>query len=357
MRQFDSIILGGGLAGLSLALALKDQSILILESRQHYTEDRTFCFWNVHPHPFEHLVQYKWSRWKVRYEGETLNLEGKFLEYHCLPSQVFYQEALNRLLKRENTILLMDQKVEDVIEETRRVVVKSNQETFYGSKVYSSIPCKTNASLSQHFLGWHVKADHSSFDAKSMTLMDFDVSQHLGLNFMYVLPFSETEALFESTFISPSPLPNACYEQVMQDYLTKRYRLKSFKILAQERGVLPLNTEHAKPTKRLIPIGARAGWMRASTGYAFLETQKQVQNLVKFQKPDHRDKIQNSLDKLFLAFLKKYPERGPELFFNLFKKNSSDQMVRFLMGGWSYQDLLKIILSMPKRAMIKEALQ
>ena len=52
--QVDLIILGGGCAGLSLALNLAKQgsvcpNTLILEKREAYSNDRTWGFWQQQP--------------------------------------------------------------------------------------------------------------------------------------------------------------------------------------------------------------------------------------------------------------------------------------------------------------------
>ena len=60
-KQFDYIILGGGCAALSLANQLVNNDIskysfLILESREKYTDDRSWCFWKEHEDSLSNLV-------------------------------------------------------------------------------------------------------------------------------------------------------------------------------------------------------------------------------------------------------------------------------------------------------------
>ncbi len=48
----DLLILGGGCAGLSLASRLAEfgkdaPKVLIIEQRESYTNDRTWCFWDI----------------------------------------------------------------------------------------------------------------------------------------------------------------------------------------------------------------------------------------------------------------------------------------------------------------------
>ena len=59
MKEFDYIIIGGGCAGLSLAYELevnnklKEKTLAIIETRDHYKRDKTWSFWKVFEHNFE----------------------------------------------------------------------------------------------------------------------------------------------------------------------------------------------------------------------------------------------------------------------------------------------------------------
>ena len=59
MKEFDYIIIGGGCAGLSLAYELeinnklKEKTLAIIETRDHYKRDKTWSFWKVFDHNFE----------------------------------------------------------------------------------------------------------------------------------------------------------------------------------------------------------------------------------------------------------------------------------------------------------------
>ncbi len=65
----DVLILGGRCAGLSLAAALTEARsslrVRILEPRSEYKRDRTWCFWNTAPHPFEACVTHRWNSWSI----------------------------------------------------------------------------------------------------------------------------------------------------------------------------------------------------------------------------------------------------------------------------------------------------
>ncbi len=62
MPDVDVAILGGGCAGLSLAmrLARTDLSFRVVEPRETYRDDRSWSFWRVAPHPFEDILAGIW---------------------------------------------------------------------------------------------------------------------------------------------------------------------------------------------------------------------------------------------------------------------------------------------------------
>ena len=56
--------------------------------------------------------------------------------------------------------------------------------------------------LVQHFEGWVIKTKNNFFDSEKATFMDFSIDQNSTTQFMYILPFSKTEALIEYTLFS-----------------------------------------------------------------------------------------------------------------------------------------------------------
>lgn len=362
MKDYDYIMIGGGCSGLSLAIKLAqkepDKRILILESRSLYQNDRTWSFWDVETHPYENQIQHKWSKWQVQYQGAKLSLDSNLYQYCTIPSDTFYNHAVHQIGLFPNVTLLMDCQVASLVESASNVVVETNKGGYTSKKVFDSRPEKTKNCLYQHFLGWQVLTERPLFDPETVVLMDFDVDQSRGLHFMYLLPYSSTEALIESTFISCNIHDDEVYEEAISGYLQARFQASCYQIIRKERGILPLRaTIPDIKSNKVIPIGAKAGWARASTGYAFLPIQKAIQNLVFGQRNQKSFNIDCFLDEIFLAFLHDHKTLAPEVFFQLFRKNPPDRLIRFLTGHRSFVDLLQVLFSMPKFTMIKQALK
>ena len=104
-----------------------------------------------------------------------------------------------------------------------------------------------------------------------------------------------------------------------------------------------------------IPIGLRAGALRASSGYAFAQIQTQIWELTqKLQKNNQPfvkpgcDKFEQLMDSVFLKVLSRCPADAPEIFVKVFKSLSGDEFANF-MGGYSKWSLrLRMICNLPK---------
>jgi lycopene beta-cyclase len=82
----DLVILGGGCAGLSLALRLAEQAgqprrVEVIESRPAYRHDRSWCFWRLGPHRYEHLVKRSWSTVALRSAAQAVQVNCQRTPY------------------------------------------------------------------------------------------------------------------------------------------------------------------------------------------------------------------------------------------------------------------------------------
>lgn len=351
----EALIIGGGLSGLSLALRLTQRGdrVTLLEKREAYLNDRTWCFWNTHPHPFEHLVEYRWKKWQVCHGGQKKSYSSNNYEYQMISSLTFYKEVLKSLLNSTHVSVHMGVDTHHILSHKDHLEAITSRGSFKARYGYDSRPTPFRTSFYQHFFGWHILSDTPSFDPSEVILMDFEVDQSKGIHFMYVLPFSSYEALIEPTFLSAKPLKKPEYETYLKSYLMKRFGIKSYEIIREEQGVLPLATEFQKPSSpHLTYIGAQAGWTRSSTGYAFLAIQEAVDHLIQGSKPQKN--LERWLDRIFLSYLKNHPNQAPELFAQLFEKNDSDTLVRFLSSKSSMKETIQVISSLPKWPFMKE---
>ncbi|GIR00728.1 MAG: hypothetical protein CM15mP9_4310 [Methanobacteriota archaeon] len=79
-------------------------------------------------------------------------------------------------------------------------------------------PRASRNAMLQHFLGQEVIVDKPVFDDTTAILMDFRVDQSHGMHFIYLLPFSPTQALVESTLFSTKVLEEEFYIDSINQY-------------------------------------------------------------------------------------------------------------------------------------------
>ena len=211
----------------------------------------------------------------------------------------------------------------------------------------------------QHFLGLEVRRRRAIFDPDTAILMDFRVDQSRGMHFIYLLPFSATDALVASTLFTPSVCPESYYRGEIAAYLEAHFGLDEFETLRTERGVIPLGI--LPPRAPSIPgVGGNGGAIRPSSGYAFHFIQKQIDRAIAaacegrelgFAMPHRR--VDLWMDAVLLTVLRHWPERAPELFLRMGRALDGDEFARFLSGEADLPLRLKVIMAMPKAPFLR----
>ncbi len=372
-EKYDYAIVGAGCSGLSLAVELfhsvpAGSRIALIDPRRNYHMDRLWCFWNTQSHRFIDAVRNEWTRWKVRYNGKEVFHESSRFAYQYLPAETFYAAALQEIESYSSADLLLGTKAEKIIETNETATVVTDKGPIQARLVFDgrNSPGRHVGSgyLLQHYAGQRVRVASPVFSPGTMTLMDFDIPQRGGISFMYVLPFSPTEALIEPTVFSMSPHEPSVYTQMIRDYLQSRFGVTDYKILFQEQGIIPMTTQRHQSydTERIIPIGTAGGVVKGSTGYGFNAIQEISQRIAAGISggslnplPEPRGELATILDRIFLSFLKRHPKAAPRVFFNLFKRVPPHHLIPFLSDKADLLDMAKVIFAMPTLPFIREA--
>ena len=355
------VVAGGGLAGLSLAVALLDRRpelpITVLEPRTRYADDRTWCFWDIAPHPFRELIAERWDAWSVTGPGGTAVLRDPATPYARLRARDVYHHALARLASAPNALLRTGMRVTAV---ARDHVTTAHGETIAGDVLADARPPEAadwarteHPWLWQVFAGARVHAAPGTFDPGTVELMDFGVEQAGEIRFRYVVPRSDTEALVELTAFStrgPDPAPVAA---ALDGALSARVR--DADVGAREQGCIPMTSAPPPlPAARgVIPLGTRAGAPRPSTGYAFLPIQRHsaaVADAIVAGRPGARPMRSaraRALDRVFLNRLAADPAGAPELLHRMAARVPAGVFARFLMERGSPWDTLRVMAALP----------
>ena len=371
-NHFDYIICGGGASGLMLMRALcfdpffDKKKILLLEKESKNTNDRTWCFWEEKESDWESILYKSWDFAEFKAAGVDKSINLNPYKYKMIRGIDFYKKIYEELAQKSN-ITLINQEIVDVVDKKKYGLVRTKNESYIGDKVFSSLPNHLHLEnknkfpvLNQHFIGWFVKTEHPIFKPDTIQFMDFDLPQKGNTRFMYVLPFSENEALLEYTLFSEDLLENQEYETAIKDYLSQK-NAGEFSIEDKEQGAIPMTAYPfwKSNTPNIMHIGTAGGWTKASTGFTFQKTMRKTNEVVAFLK---QDKALNTLiqknrfwfyDLLFLDVLSKHNEKGHLLFSLMFKENKTDRIFKFLDEQTSFLEEIKIMMSFPAGLFVK----
>ncbi len=373
MTEYDYIIIGAGAAGLMLANALgkdaffKEKSILLLDKDPKTTNDRTWCFWEKEEGDFEALIHQRWDHIYVADEAYEKQLAIAPYRYKMLRGIDFYNDYLKRIQHYTN-VTFKQETVVSIKSKEQGVVVHTEGNAYQGKVGFSSLFTYDMAThqtkypvLQQHFIGWFVKTKRPVFKPEQATFMDFSVAQKGNTRFMYVLPFSETEALVEYTLFSAQMLPEHAYEDAIKTYLKDRLHCDEYTITDKEKGSIPMTcypfSEHS--TASLMHIGTAGGWAKASTGYTFKNTAKQTKRLVTHLKSGRKLETFGKktrfwyYDLLMLDVLHKHNYLGSAFFGTLFKKRTPQLIFKFLNEETSFLEEIRIMSAPPAKPFIK----
>jgi len=372
----DIIIAGGGLSGLSLACAmirspLRERSILIVERDAQKGNDRTWGFWAKRPTLFDAAVSHTWEFLiSVGAEGPQRVSLGDY-RYKVIRGLDFYDFARRDLATCPNIHFLYGN-IESVEDGRDAACVTVDGQSVYGGWVFDSHPVPMSNTdtpyqhLKMHFRGWEIETPGPVFDPRAVTFLDFRTPQEQEMRFFYVLPFADNRALVEFTVFSKDVLRRSQYEEALRHYLADILHVSQYRLISEERGSVPITDDPLlrKLGRRVMAIGARAGRVKPSTGYAFMRVQKDSDEIVKsmllygspFDAPDDPD-LYDVLDAVLLKVMQENGEHIKAAFTAMFERNPIDLILRFLDEEATPAENLGLITSMSSSVFVKAAMQ
>lgn len=376
---FDYIIAGAGCAGLSLAYALsnsilKDKKLLIVDLSHQKTNDRTWCYWTKAASNFPEIVYKSWSNLAfIDDQGKVQSAIAPY-RYEMIRGIDFYQFVYQRLEQQEN-VHLLEGRINNIDASAERAWIDVNGQRFFADRIFDS--CFNFSQLQssannnyhfqlQHFLGWTITTDESVFAEDTATLMDFRTPQKGNARFFYVLPISEKKALVEYTIFSSNLLNKSDYQEALETYIHEQIGQVDYQIEEEEYGIIPM-TDVPFPVvsqKRIIPLGIRANAAKPSTGYAFLNIQQQVKEIVE-QLIEGSEQITTKssrsryqfYDSLLLHILEEEGHVSASIFGQLFHRNKMKTILRFLSEQTHLWEEALIFSQLPKLPFLKALYQ
>lgn len=272
----DVAILGGGLAGGLIALALHrakpELNVVIIEAGETLGGNHVWSFFQTDVDAagmalLEPFISHRWDSYEVRFPAHSRQLN---VAYHSIRSQQFDQvlrEMLPATAIRTGTNVIGAS--------TEAAVLESGERIEAGGVV----DCRGAGDLTllecgwQKFVGVELELEEPH-GLDRPVVMDATVEQIDGYRFVYSLPLSPTEVFVEDTYYSNLPAMNASeIEQRCLDYASEQ-GWKNAQIQHREKGVLPVVMTggdfeaYWRSGGKTAKAGVRAGLFQPVTGYS-----------------------------------------------------------------------------------------
>jgi lycopene beta-cyclase len=372
------LILGAGCAGLSLACALLDagvgERIVLVDRRTGFDHDRTWCFWDTGAGlPFAGLATHAWPTWQlVGRDGRVVQQRSRRHPYLHLPADRFYRAALGRLEAAPNVELRLGEAVAEVDAGRDGVRVRTARGDLEGAIAYDAMggggPLQRGrppgaVELRQRFLGLEVEVERPVFDPARATLMDFRAGRRDddGLRFMYVLPFSPTRALVEDTSLGGRARSPHERRAAIAAHLRELWGAGAVEVLREERGTLPMSTGPMPAVlgPRVLAVGAAAGAVRPSSGYAFVRLQRHVAAVARAvaagtPPPARVGRSRHArLDALFLRALSGDPAGFDRHLLALARGVDAGTFARFMTDASSLRDEASVVAALTRPGFLR----
>ena len=365
-QKFDIGIIGAGLSGLTLAnslLSKKINNFILFEKDRAFKNDKTYSFWSG-PGLFDIKkklnirIKKEWSQIEVKVKGKSYIIDLGDYRYACYESKLVLQELYKRVVTKgikveRGSLIKHIKKINDNWEinlDRKKILLKNVADSRPNNKFEDKYP-----SLKQVFIGSEIISNEKIFNENTATLMDFFESKK-NVIFTYVLPFSKTRALVETTFFSHEI--NFKEVDALHKKTLKNFNIKE--ILRTEKAVLPMSPYfEERADNQYFKIGNFGGASRPASGYAFTRialwaNQIDIKNQFTNNLINHKKNyLTNWLDKIFLSVLRSNPKEAPKIFQIFFTKVPIASVIRFLSDQARLIDYLAIVLKLPKIIMLR----
>lgn len=374
--QFDAIIVGAGAAGLSLASHLASagwgRDVLLVDDGSRPLADRAWAWWSKGDGLLDARAVTAVGRLSVAGEGWRRELVVAPYRYRAITGPRLL-EATSRLLDSRPGYRHVHGTVRAIKPEgegarvtidlpdaggVRTVEVRA---TWVFDSVAPGSRSEPTASLPHlDFLGLRVECAADVFDKDAATLMDFRTDQSSGVAFVYVLPTSPRTALVERT-IFVHPQSRDCrgaepdHETHVVEYLRDVVGVRDYRVVGREVGTIPLvAAPPARAAGPVIAIGAKAGMVKAGTGYGFERIQRHSAEIAaRLMSGRHPARAARPgrwyrlLDDALLRVIRDDPAGAVDVLTKLFMANSPARVLAFLDEDAGPLQQLRLFVTLP----------
>jgi lycopene beta-cyclase len=371
-------VVGGGLAGLSLALHLQQESafcghVTVYEARDAYTDDRRWSFWPIVEHPFSAQPLQRYPQLRMTACGRMIQFDCAETPYACFAAGDLYAEARTRLAGDARFALRMGVTVNAIDSDAACATVRTSDGHARYDRVFDARPSQIEPEFLQWFVGGEIEVPADQPMPAPM-LMDFDIDGRQAdisdpaIVFVYALPQGRDTLLVQLTYFLPrgtSPPIDAWSR--WRRYVVERLGLDPSRLRREECGAIPMHPVRPRVdlASRVQPLGAPAGWIRAATGYGFVDTQRASARLARalVRAPQAaarvrpRARIDDAMDAILLDAMRRHPQNVGAWFLRLFERCPSARLIRFLSGEATTADRLSVMAALPPGRFVSAAVR
>jgi len=361
---YDYIFTGAGAAGLSLVSKMAkdpyfaDKSILLIDSSDKQSNDRTWCFWSDSNFGYQSAQEIQWDKLSFKTDQFIKTDAIKPYQYYHIKGLNFYQEIKKEICPKDN-ITWTQEEIVSISHQNGLAKVRTKNTSYEGTHVFNSVFELANQKLTkpkiwQHFYGLSIKTALPVFQNHEVMLMDFSISANTDhVQFGYILPFNDHEALVEFTEFSGRVIDNETYLTLVDQYL-KDLGIDDFEIIEHEKGRIPMSMSTLKRQEgQIYHIGTVGGMTKPTTGYTFSNIQKDSEKIIDGLKNGQLMLSSRSsarfrfYDRLLLGIIDEEPARVKDIMSKLFRRNPMKQILKFLDERTSLIEEIRIFLTIP----------
>ena len=373
--ECDVLIIGGGCAGLSLAYEYAQMkkprlSVFILEKRENYHDDKTWCFWLDHQQDFSHrdIILNSWKAWRFSSKEQSYIHRSEHFSYCHIASLAFYKKTTQAIEDDPRQTLVLDQVVTKIEKNGKYFNIEgpnlsAKATHVIDTRAYEPDELIQYTQIFQTFSGVEIETEDDLFDSNLVGLMDDIQSNGQICQFRYLLPFTKRHALIELTSFSNAYYPPSGLDVSLQCYLDSLN--VSYKIIREEQGVLPMGIKHPPRSEDGIILGGmKNDNLKPSSGYGFLRSQIWAKLIVtkfcndtldiKLGKAGHY--IPDFFDHTFLRVLDNNIDLAEDIFMSIGKNMRPDSFAKFMSDKAQVHDFMRLIAAVPKQPFIKAVL-
>ena len=341
---------------------LKNKKVIIFEPDSKRNNDKTFCFWSNPNDPItkdlDKIISHRFHSIQVA-NNNLQQIDNQ--PYHYIRSIDLYNH-LSQLVSDENIQINREPVIRLESGHQLNQIYTSSQ-VYNSTYVFDSRPpsyskiTKNCIYLNQSFFGFHIKCEKDVFLESSFEMMNFNVEQNKYTQFIYIIPFSKSEALVELTRFGVDKIDVNYAKNILDNFILNHFG--KYTSLAEEIGNIPMTNFQNPPSSSpsILKSGTSANLIKPSTGYGFknmYEFAQQVaagistNNLSNLNKTEKNSRARfRFYDELLLIILMKWPNQGKIIFTTLFQKQPIHTVFSFLDERTSLLQELKIFASLP----------